>query len=187
MIPNFCMLICHLSRNSLRKVSISTSFTTYTVRSRPLRVIFYCHPVVTSGGITVRAVDGDTNEIIPTATVSCDSRSGSNPSTFTGVSLGTLFRDDKWHHAAVVYDESNRRMSGYIDGNEMVHIDFPEGRSFAPRTKIETAREYVVADDAVRKGFYGLVDEVRLVRRALSPSEFISFKRPPSGLMLLVK
>ncbi|MBR3958137.1 MAG: hypothetical protein IKJ89_09835 [Kiritimatiellae bacterium] len=104
-----------------------------------------------------------------------------------GVSLGTLFRDDKWHHVAVVYDESNRRMSGYIDGNEMVHIDFPEGRSFAPRTKIETAREYVVADDAVRKGFYGLVDEVRLVRRALSPSEFISFKRPPSGLMLLVK
>jgi len=62
---------------------------TYTVRSKPLRVIFYCHPVVTSGGITVRAVDGDTNDIIPTATVSCGSRSGSNPSTFTGVSLGT--------------------------------------------------------------------------------------------------
>ena len=43
------------------------------------------------------------------------------------------------------------------------------------------------SDASVRKGFYGLVDEVRLVRRALSPSEFISFKRPPSGLMLLVK
>ena len=102
-----------------------------------------------------------------------------------GVSLGTLFRDDEWHHVAVVYDESGRRMSAYIDGIEKVHIDFPEGRSFAPRTKIETAREYVAgADDTARKGFYGLVDEVRLVRRALQPSEFISFKRLPSGMIL---
>lgn len=104
-----------------------------------------------------------------------------------GVSLGTVFRDDKWHHAAVVYDAAARRMAAYIDGAEKIHIDFPEGKSFAPRTKIETAREYVVADDAVRKGFYGLVDEVRMVRRALQPSEFISFARPQTGLMIMFR
>ncbi len=101
-----------------------------------------------------------------------------------GVSLGTIFRDDAWHHVAVVYDESARRLSGYIDGEERIFCVFDEGKVFSPRTKIETAREYVVAGDPQRKGFYGLVDEVRLVRRALQPSEFISFKRLPSGMIL---
>ncbi len=104
-----------------------------------------------------------------------------------GVSLGTVFRDDAWHHVAVVYNESARRLSGYVDGVERIFCVFDEGKVFSPRTKIETAREYVVGDDPQRKGFYGLVDEVRLVRRALQPSEFISFARPPSGMVLLFR
>lgn len=62
---------------------------TYTVNSKPLTVTFYCHPVSASGSITVKAVDGDTEEIMTTASVTCDGKTGaSNPCTFTDCSFG---------------------------------------------------------------------------------------------------
>ncbi len=63
---------------------------TYTSSSKPLTVTFYCHPPVTSGTITVRAIDGDTGEIIADAELNCDGDIvGNNPHTFSNVALGT--------------------------------------------------------------------------------------------------
>lgn len=39
--------------------------------------------------VKVRAYDADTRELIPSATITCGSRSGSNPATFTKLPLGT--------------------------------------------------------------------------------------------------
>ena len=54
---------------------------------------FYCHDKAATpnaGSITVRAVDGDTDELIPTATVKLNSQKGSaNPVRFTGAAFGT--------------------------------------------------------------------------------------------------
>ena len=73
----------------------STSQTysqSYTKDSKPLTVTFYCHEKAvtpTSGSITVRAIDGDTEALISSAAVKLDSTAGSgNPASFTNVSFG---------------------------------------------------------------------------------------------------
>ena len=102
----------------------------------------------------------------------------------SGVSLGTKFRDNAWHHAAVVYDDLTHVMTAYVDGQPI--LVNPLSKAFEPRTS-EPYREYLVGWGTARQAFEGLVDEVRLVRRALQPSEFISFARPPSGMVLLFR
>ena len=90
--------------------------------------------------------------------------------------------DSAWHHFAVVYDDSNRKFSAYVDGEELASfvIDYP----FAPHVK---APHYYIGHGLNNCAFDGLVDEVRLVRRALSPSEFLSFRRRDIGMMLIYK
>ena len=84
----------------------------YSANSRPLTVTFYCHEQVTeptSGSITVRAIDGETDALISSATVKLDSRTGSsNPATFSGVSFGN-------HTASASAD-------GYSSASENVRI-----------------------------------------------------------------
>lgn len=63
---------------------------TYKSTSKPLTVTFYCHPQVTTGSITVKAIDGDTLELIPDADITCGGKTApSNPYTFSNVKLGT--------------------------------------------------------------------------------------------------
>ncbi len=63
---------------------------TYKSNSKPLTVTFYCHPQVTTGSITVKAIDGDTLELIPDADITCGGKTApSNPYTFSNVKLGT--------------------------------------------------------------------------------------------------
>jgi len=71
--------------------STSQSYSqTYKSTSKPLTVTFYCHPQVTTGSITVKAIDGDTLELIPDADITCGGKTApSNPYTFLNVKLGT--------------------------------------------------------------------------------------------------
>ncbi len=63
---------------------------TYKSTSKPLTVTFYCHPQVTTGSITVKAIDGDTLELIPEAEITCGGKTApSNPYTFSNISLET--------------------------------------------------------------------------------------------------
>lgn len=85
---------------------------------------------------------------------------------------GLLF-DGKWHHFAVVYDDPSQTFKVYLDGelkcsNEMA-------TPFRPH---DATQRYVVGGECSNSAFEGLVDEVRLVRRALEPSEFLKFRSP---------
>jgi hypothetical protein len=101
-----------------------------------------------------------------------------------GISLGSTFRDDAWHHVAVVYDASTFTMTAYIDGAALSSITM--NAPFAPRLS-QDGRRYLVGHGSGRREFFGMIDEVRLVQRALSPAEFISFEKVKYGLRLTIK
>ena len=92
--------------------------------------------------------------------------------------------DDKYHHFALVYDDTTHVFTLYVDGKDCQTLQHPE--AFVPRTD-ESKRVYVVGDKIVAGGFHGLIDEVRLTRRALTPSEFLSFRRSPYKTILIIK
>ena len=79
--------------------STSQSYSqTYTSKSKPLTVTFYCHPknstpAVTTGTITVYVRDADTNALISGASVSGAGKSGTTGSAgyvkFASIALGT--------------------------------------------------------------------------------------------------
>lgn len=61
----------------------------YNYSTSPVNTTFVYQKLATEGSIKVRAYDADTKELIPSATITCGSRSGSNPATFTKLPLGT--------------------------------------------------------------------------------------------------
>ena len=64
----------------------------YNYTTSPVNVTFVLQKTATSGSIMVRALDADTLEIIPTATITCGSKSStSNPATFSNLALGTYY------------------------------------------------------------------------------------------------
>ncbi len=75
-------------------------------------------------------------------------------------------------------------MTAYVDGEPRLTISL--SKPFEVQGS-EPYRHFFVGCGGGKQTFEGLVDEVRLVRRALQPSEFLSFSRPPSGLMLIVR
>lgn len=78
--------------------------------------------------------------------------------------------DDKWHHFAVVYDDSQYMFTAYVDGGAVTNATLET--AFRPHT---STQQYQIGYGLNNCAFEGLVDEVRFVRRALSPSEFLSF------------
>lgn len=95
-----------------------------------------------------------------------------------------FFMDDKWHHVAIVYDDSAYLFSGYIDRECIGTIQL--SAAFKPRSS-QDWRFYCFGYLLNNYPFEGLVDEIRMSRGVLSPSEFLDFKAPPSGLMLLLR
>jgi hypothetical protein len=87
--------------------------------------------------------------------------SGLTPAWFNGV---TVVTDNTWHHLAGVYDGSN--MIIYLDGDE-------DARVAATGTINVSAYNFHIADNAQQPGreLTGLVDDVRIYRRALSETE----------------
>lgn len=74
----------------------STTKTSYSklhnYTTPPVNATFVLQKLATSGSIKVRALDADTLQIIPTATITCGSKSSSsNPATFSNLSLGTYY------------------------------------------------------------------------------------------------
>ena len=64
----------------------------YNYTTPPVNATFVLQKLATSGSIKVRALDADTLQIIPTATITCGSKSSSsNPATFSNLSLGTYY------------------------------------------------------------------------------------------------
>ena len=64
----------------------------YNYTTPPVNATFVLQKLATSGSIKVRALDADTLQIIPTATITCGSKSStSNPATFSNLPLGTYY------------------------------------------------------------------------------------------------
>ena len=94
--------------------------------------------------------------------------------------------DGRWHHYAVTYDSATYTMTAYEDGEVLTStvFDYP----LALGIQQEQAAYYVGAGKTLSgHPFAGEVDEVRLSRCVLSPSEFLRMSPVPSGLVILFR
>ena len=75
--------------------------------------------------------------------------------------------DSKWHHLAYVYDAAAETMTGYVDYKQVTTASVGKGGSgINIRISGENSPGYQTLP--------GCVDEVRITRRALSPTEFLT-------------
>jgi len=78
----------------------------------------------------------------------------------------TRIDDGQWHHVAYVYDAALERVTGYVDYRQVITNDVGRGGSGVNiRISGESAGYQTLA---------GCLDEVRITRRALSPTEFLT-------------
>ena len=74
--------------------------------------------------------------------------------------------DGLWHHVAYVYDAAAEKMTGYVDYKQVTTaVVGPGGHAINIRISGESAGYQTLP---------GCVDEVRITRRALSPTEFLT-------------
>lgn len=73
-----------------------------------------------------------------------------------------------WHHLVVTYDHSRQEVNAYLDGT----LDKNE-QNVSPHVNIEGHNAHIGIDSRDEAGldFDGKIDEIRLYRRTLSPSE----------------
>ncbi|GMV98657.1 MAG: hypothetical protein AMXMBFR83_30050 [Phycisphaerae bacterium] len=82
---------------------------------------------------------------------------------------GSAIQPGTWHHFALVLNAGV--LTWYLDGQPQGQV--PAGDLDAPgAAPIIIGNER--SDGSADRGFYGLIDEVRIVDRALSPGEFLS-------------
>ena len=74
--------------------------------------------------------------------------------------------DGRWHHVAYVYDAAAETMTGYVDYKQVATAVVGSG---GHGTEIR-----ISGQDSSYQTLPGCVDEVRITRRALSPTEFLT-------------
>lgn len=101
-----------------------------------------------------------------------------------------LLNDGNWHHLALVLEENEAATETAV----VLYVDGVPGAEGTVACSIPTSGgtdSYVLAAGTVNLGHYSVfdIDEVRISRKALAPSEFIQFGRhfAPSGLMLIFR
>lgn len=103
----------------------------------------------------------------------------------TSVSLGNVPLKDlysKWNHWAVSYDPATLNMKVYWNGDLL--------NSFTLAGPLDMDSEnswWQFGSGFNSSSLLGTVDEIRLTYRVLEPSEFLSMRRTPQGLMLIVR
>lgn len=94
------------------------------------------------------------------------------------LALGTTpISPNAWHHFALVYD--GLRLCWYLDGR-------PEGQVDAPGIVPPGSAPITIGNRTTEgipdRGFWGFLDEIRIVDRALGPDQFLNFgPRPEDG------
>lgn len=95
-----------------------------------------------------------------------------------------LLKDDKWHHIALVYDDTTYTFRLYIDYKLKDENTFDE--PFRP-TFSTYSHIWIGSGDKVNlSSFEGWIDEVRYTRKALSPEQFVKFC-PFRGTIIIVE
>ena len=86
---------------------------------------------------------------------------------FDSLESDSVITDDQWHHIGLVYDLDTMKRHLYVDGTEVaVDADFAGGVQ-------TTGAVYIGAGPALDAGNYfsGLIDDVRIYQRVLSPEQ----------------
>ena len=91
--------------------------------------------------------------------------------------------DGRWHHYAVTFDVDKQEFVGYLDYVPVVTNRPPEGTKYY---RSATAKHFV-GNWLSGHPYPGWFDQVRVTRRVLPPSRFLRLKRPPVGMLLLVR
>lgn len=90
--------------------------------------------------------------------------------------------DSKWNHIAVVYDKPNRKLAFYRNWSKIGEKSVTESS-----IKEATVTPITIAGCTPSGTTYiGLMDEIRITKRALTAREFLSPKHP-KGLMIILR
>lgn len=125
--------------------------------------------------------------------------SPTSPTGDTSFSGSFSFTPDAWHHVAVTADFASNTVTLYLDGQPVaidfmsnVPSDYTPDASFTPAGGEDTVGARII-DGVVTAPFRGLLDDVMLYERALSPAEVTEIyvdqglvPEPGSGLLLLL-
>lgn len=96
----------------------------------------------------------------------------------------SLVKGGEWHHYAIVYDDEKLTSTFYIDGVIRGLVEYKE--PLMADSMLRSSRNLQIGYGANNHPFQGWFDEIRMVRRALDPSEFLTFKNT-DGLLLLLR
>ena len=88
----------------------------------------------------------------------------------TAVNSDAYVTTNEWHHLAVTYDASARKVNFYVDYKSVYDNTLAEGYHMTRGTRVFGARDQWFG---YFQGFDGAIDEWRISRRALSPEEFL--------------
>ena len=97
-----------------------------------------------------------------------------------GGTVGTELRDGQWHHLALVYDQTEKKLKVYLDGAVSKSID-------NVTLYDKEAASFIGSSNAQDQIFKGNIDSVRITKRALSPEELLHACKAPLGLVLVVR
>ena len=86
------------------------------------------------------------------------------------VSSSTSVTTNEWHHLAVTYNALTRKVNFYVDYKTVHENVLDEGYHLTRGTKVVGAGDQIYG---YLQGFDGAIDEWRISRRALAPSEFL--------------
>lgn len=118
----------------------------------------------------------------PTSNQTICNYNGNGTSSATRVDRKFL-KDGRWHHIALVYDDSTYTFRLYVD-----HA-LKDERSFASpyRLAFSSQRDlwFGSGDKLNLSSFEGWIDEVRMTRKALSPEQFIRFLSPRGTTIIM--
>jgi len=98
----------------------------------------------------------------------------------TTSSLSIPLTVNQWSHAMVVVDRAAGQMRVYLDGVEKANLSLTGLGSLASATALNLGR---ATGDSTRS-FLGVLDEVRIYRRALSAGEIQALVNPPAPVFL---
>jgi len=103
---------------------------------------------------------------------------------YDSASLETLNKEG-WHHVALTYSEDDTKLRLYVD-YEPASIDNSDaGDIHYPLDQPDDAKYWYFGNGLNAGAFDGLIDEIRLTRRVLQPSEFLHLRHAPGTVLVI--
>jgi len=82
--------------------------------------------------------------------------------------------DDTWHHVAAVYNTTGKNIIIYVDGTVTSNYYYSSDESINTSIEYTAIGAYLDGDGNMNEPFKGLVDDISIIKKALSSDEVIS-------------